>query len=119
MDAMEFCKQLDRICKSHWSCESCPLGDGKCSIRYIGRNRESVVKIVEQWAKDHPAKTRQSEFLKQFPNANLKTITRMLPCSLDETMKPLQCAKYGYLSITCRCDRRRDDYWNEEVTDND
>ena len=71
MDAMEFCKQLDRICKSHWSCESCPLGDGKCSIRYIGRNRESVVKIVEQWAKDHPAKTRQSEFLKQFPNANM------------------------------------------------
>lgn len=24
-----------------------------------------------------------------------------------------------YLSITCRCDRCRDDYWNEEVTDND
>jgi hypothetical protein len=50
MDAMEFCKQLDWICKSH-SCESCPLGDGKCSIRYIGRNGESVVKIVEEWAK--------------------------------------------------------------------
>lgn len=80
---------------------------------------QKMVQIVEQWGKDHPAKTRKSEFLKMFPNANLIIFTRLLPCSLDKTLKPLRCAKYGYLSITCRCDRCRDDYWNEEVTDND
>ena len=74
---------------------------------------------IMRWAKDNPIKTRKGEFLKMFPNAELKVITRLLPCSLDRTLKPLRCAKYGYLSITCRCDRCRDDYWNEEVTDND
>ena len=78
---------------------------------------EETISKVEQWAKDHPVKTRQSEFLKMFPNAYLKTITRLLPCSLDKTLKPLRCAKYGYLSTTCRCDRCRDDYWNEDVSE--
>lgn len=85
----------------------------------LGESIEETISKVEQWAKDHPVKTRQSEFLKKFPDADLSDITRLLPCSLDKTLKPLRCAKYGYLSITCRCDRCRDDYWNEEVTDND
>ena len=78
---------------------------------------QKMVQIVEQWAKDHTVNTRQSEFLKNFPNADLKTIARLLPCSLDRTLKPLRCGKYGYLSITCRCDKCRDDYWNEEVSE--
>jgi hypothetical protein len=114
MDAMEFCKQLDRICKSHVSCESCPLGDGTCSIRYIGRNGESVVKIVEQWAKDHPVKTRQSEFLKMFPNAHKSgRVLDICPQTLNiEYMPPKGCE---YIS----CSACKTDYWNEEVTDND
>lgn len=80
---------------------------------------EETISKVEQWAKDHPVKTRRGEFLKMLPNADLIICTRLLPCSLDKTLKPLRCAKYGYLSITCRCDKCRDDYWNEEVTDND
>ena len=83
------------------------------------KNIKETISILEQWAKDNPFKTRQSEFLKKFPNAYLNTITRLLPCSLDKTLKPLRCAKYGYLSSTCRCDKCRDDYWDEEVTDND
>ena len=121
MDAVEYVKTKYRLCRSKDSCFECPLEDKEnCgyimdTIEYV----EKAVQIVEQWAKDHPVKTRQSEVLKQFPNADLKTITRMSPCSLDKTLKPLRCAKYGYLSITCRCDRCRDDYWNEEVPDND
>lgn len=114
MDAMEFCKQLDRICKSHFSCESCPLGDGKCSIRYIGRNGESVVKIVEQWAKDHPVKTRQSEFLKLFPNAPKSgRVLDICPQNLNiDYMPPKRCENIS-------CGACKTDYWNEEVTDND
>lgn len=81
------------------------------------KNIEETVSIVEQWAKDNPVKTRKSEFEKKFPNADLKIIAHLLPCSLDKTLKPFRCAKYGYLSITCRCDRCRDDYWNEEVSE--
>lgn len=122
MDAVEFFKTVNRLCKNQ-SCRECPVcKDGVCIVMNMVRidgglveSIEETVSEVEQWAKDHPVKTRQSEFLKKFPNADLKTITRLLPCSLDKTLKPLRCAKYGYLSITCRCDRCRDDYWNEEV----
>lgn len=114
MDAMEFCKQLDRICKNHFSCESCPLGDGKCSIRYVGRNGESVVKIVEQWAKDHPVKTRQSEFLKMFPDAKIGKDGALIiyPCAIEKRLSGKKCG--GIF-----CDDCRREYWLEGVTDND
>ena len=118
MDAVEFFQTMNRLCKNQ-GCKECPVcKEGTCmvgfdddSVKFIG---ETIPKI-EQWAKEHHVKTRKSEFLKMFPNADLKTISRMLPCSLDKTLKPLRCAKYGYLSITFRCNRCRDDYWNEEV----
>ena len=127
MDAVEFYKSMKRMCYSGEMCEKCPLYNNfsemgsVCDVLlHIKDEKASRVKsIVEQWAKDHPVKTRQSEFLKKYPDAYLSDITRLLPCSLDKTLKPLRCAKYGYSSITCRCDRCRDDYWNEEVPDND
>lgn len=123
MDTVKFFETVNRLCKNQ-SCEECPVykNDMCCMVGFDDdsiKSIEETVSKVEQWARDHPAKTRQSEFLKKFPDAYLSAITRLLPCSLDKTLKPLRCAKYGYLSITCRCDRCRDDYWNEEVTDND
>lgn len=120
MDAVEYNMTLYRMCQSNeLSCNMCDFKK-LCGIKNSGSTLEDAkeaVAFVEQWSKDHPVKTRQSEFLKMFPNANLKNITRLLPCSIDSNMKPLRCAKYGYLSITCRCDRCRDDYWKEEVSE--
>lgn len=126
MDVVKFFKTVNRICKNQ-GCAKCPVcKEGMCMVMRMARlddtsyeSIEETISKVEQWAKDHPVKTRKSEILKKFPNADLIIFTRLLPCSLDKTLKPLRCAKYGYLSITCRCDRCRDDYWNEEVTDND
>lgn len=124
MDAVDFFKTVNRLCKNQRCCTECPIhknGMG-CMVNADDdsiKSIEETVSKVEQWAKDHPVKTRQSEFLKKYPDAYLSDITRLLPCSLDKTLKPLRCAKYGYSSITCRCDRCRDDYWNEEVPDND
>lgn len=124
MDTVEFFKTANRLCKDQ-GCNKCPAcKEGVCMVMRMIRleddsikSIEETVSKVEQWAKANPIKTRQSEFLKNFPNAYLNTITRLLPCSLDKTLKPLRCAKYGYLSITCRCDTCRDDYWNEEVSE--
>lgn len=122
MDIVEFFKTANRLCKNR-CCTKCPLYKNEACMATCSdvsvKNIEETISKVEQWAKDHPVKTRQSEFLRISPNVDLKIITRLLPCSLDKTLKPLRCAKYGYLSITCRCDRCRDDYWNEEVPDND
>lgn len=122
MDAVKFFKTLNRLCNQ--DCKKCPVcKDGVCMVVFdnnaIKRGIKETISKVEQWAKEHPEVTRKSEFLKMFPNADLKNITRLLPCALDRTLNPLRCVKYGYLSPTCRCDRCRDDYWNEELTDDD
>ena len=130
MDVLEYEKARIRMCRTmilkEGGCEACPLFNGlkrRCGFAAsIAENMDENairknIDIVIKWAKEHPVKTRQSEFLKMSPNADLKIITRLVPCSLDSTLKPLRCAKYGYLSITCRCDRCRDDYWNKEVSE--
>ncbi len=129
MEALEYEKARIRMCRTmikEGGCSVCPLYDGlkfRCMIAasVVSKPDEDAIKKnidkVIKWAKGHPVKTRQSEFLKMFPNADLKIITRLLPCAIDSDMKPLRCAEYGDLSITCRCDRCRDDYWNEEVSE--
>lgn len=130
MKPQDFVKEFSRMCGNYKhrnidnGCVGFPMEENDCwqgAVLDVNRpeNFAKAYDIVAKWSDEHPVKTRQSKFLKMFPNAYLETITRLLPCSLDRTLKPFRCAKYGYLSITCRCDRCRDDYWNEEVTDND
>lgn len=124
MDAVEFYKSMKRMCYSGEMCEKCPLYNNfsemgsVCDVLlHIKDEKASRVKsIVEQWAKDHPVKTRQSEFLKQFPNADL---TRLQPCMIEKDKRPMWCGKYADFGANGCCDECRNDYWNEEVTDND
>ena len=78
---------------------------------YSVENIEETISKVEQWAKDHPVKTRQSEFLKIFPNADIDNI---LPCDLDKNLKRGHCHDDDAGCFYCK-----KNYWNEEVTDND
>ena len=71
MDAVEFVKTLSRMCDAE--CIKCEFWKRRSrweSCNAWQKNHpEEAVEIVEKWAKEHPAKTRQSEFLKLFPNA--------------------------------------------------
>lgn len=119
MDAVEFFKTANRLCKNR-SCRECPVcKDGVCMVMHAFRKDdnddlvksiEETVSKVEQWAKDHPAKTRQSEFLKMFPNADIGNI---LPCNLDKTLLRPHCNDDGGCVICMR------EYWGKEVSDND
>lgn len=116
MDAVEFFKTVNRYCKNqgckkYLACRGdlCMIWPDDDSVKSI----EEMISKVEQWAKDHPVKTRQSEFLKQFPNAVVDEDDGILginPCAIDE-------------SIGCTdgkgCDGCRRKYWLAEVTDND
>ena len=67
MDAVECMKAVTRMLKS---------GTIDCAIqKYISAQKkndyEGMVAAAEQWAKDHPIKTRQSEFLKHYPGARI------------------------------------------------
>ena len=72
------------------------------------------IATVEQWVKDNPFKTRQSEFLKQFPNAKLDSngVLAIRPCDIDSKC----CTDDDYFS---KCGTCAKDYWLTEVPDND
>lgn len=79
MDAVEFFKTVKRLCKNQ-GCNGCPVCKNKtCMVMLIARlygvsdeSIEETISKVEQWSKDHPIKTRQSEFLKMFPKVPMK-----------------------------------------------
>ena len=90
MDAVKFTRAAMRMCNDYYSkCWSCPAGDNtscKLDSSYRAISAEEKVAIVEQWAERHPAKTRQSEFLKLFPYARVKKANGLpivSPCDLD------------------------------------
>lgn len=114
MDAVEFVKTVNRLCKN-LRCKECPVyKEGICTVGfddYSVKSIEETVSKVEQWAKDHPVKTRQSEFLKMFPNAEFcRDVINILPCSIEKEM-----CKYCDNS---KCEECRKDYWLAAVTDN-
>lgn len=116
MDAVEFFKTVNRLCKNQ-SCEECPVykNDMCCMVGFTDnaiKNIEETISKVEQWAKEHPVKTRQSEFLKQFPNATLyRDVISIPPCIMEKEIRE-NCLKSD-------CYECRRDYWLTEITDND
>lgn len=121
MNAVEFFKTANRICEKQRCCKECPIfyKDGRGCI--VGVDDDAIKSIekaapkVEQWAKDHPVKTRQSEFLKRFPNADMQRIYTLFPCVMDQTIRPTRCVKYESFSSPKKCVECRNDYWHEEV----
>ena len=79
MDAIKFVKQLRRMNEQ-----------GVPKKRFIypcaGQETDSpeeVVAEVEEWAKEHPTKTRQSEFLKHYPGARITIDGFLHACPMD------------------------------------
>lgn len=85
MDAVEFYRTFKRMCYKT-DCKDCLL-DQKCRPS-ANVEPEEVVELVEEWAKEHPAKTRQSEFLRMFPNADFcQGVIDISPCNIEKEMR--------------------------------
>ena len=89
MDAVEFIREEIRMCASYQDCTGCPLYDtGYCSVSPKKRTQEEASEIVlrvMKWAEEHPVKTRQSVFLKQYPNARIDSQNIPYICPADRT----------------------------------
>ena len=113
MDAVEYVKQRERMCEHYVHCGDCPVGDyqGCASLNEIPK----MVPIVETWAKEHPVKTRQSEFLKQWHDAEIgyDGLPSIAPCQLYKDMEEKDengvCCKNG------GCAECRRDFWLKEI----
>ena len=113
MDAVEFLKALGRLCNNYLCGDNCPLIDSCDDESDDGYVRK--VQIVEQWAKEHPAKTRQSEFLKQWPDAEVGDdgYPSVAPCQLYKDIEEKD--ENGICCKNCGCDKCRRDFWLKEI----
>lgn len=111
MDAVIYIRDMQRMCKSHISCNGCELKPGNGKSCMEGMDPQKCIFVVEQWAAEHPAKTRQSVFLKQLPNAPIYTNTHNValdPCLIDTTLR-------GHCPTGRGCDICRREFWLAEV----
>ena len=115
MDAVEFLRERRRMCNAQDDCDTCPIGivcaDYFGDHNYSQEKSSGMVSSVEQWAKEHPIKTRQSVFLEQFPNAPIYTNTHNValdPCLIDTTLR-------GHCQTGRGCDICRREFWLAEV----
>ena len=109
MDAVEFLKERTRMCNFYMSvCMNCP-GNKVAYCATLCANAIDLVPIVEQWSKEHPVKTRQSEFLKMWPDAEIGDdgLPDIAPCQLNVGL-----CEYGGV-----CDKCRRDFWLAEIKD--
>lgn len=114
MDAVEFLNEGTRMCNSYEACVDCPMEqtDDCCMVKM---NLKQMISIVEQWVKEHPMKTRQSEFLKQYPDVEISDdgMPSIAPCQLDVGLI------HGKAQKDCEdrgvCDKCRRDFWLKEI----
>lgn len=124
MDAKRFLEEWKRMCESHKdACTLCLTVKYCQCYSYIPSSGEGVLggitniddlmSKVEQWAKEHPRKTRLADFLEKYPNAPLNTngIPALTPWNL------------GYCGDTpcyaCDKDKPLAWCWEQEVDEND
>lgn len=111
MDAVKYLREQARMCAEYALCKGCPIGHGECRTMEA-QEPERIVAIVEEWAKEHPVETRQSRFLKEFPNASVQrdgTID-ICPRYMDKTLK---CKALEDVVKECiECER---EFWGTEV----
>lgn len=118
MDAVKFLEEAKRMCNYTGDCKGCPLETEKNSANCILwatpnaiDNPGEIVSKVEKWAAEHPVKTRQSEFLRMFPNADIDKdgVLIAIPCHIDKNMKKVYCQALN------GCVECRKAYWLAEV----
>ena len=105
MDAVEFIRQVRRMGKQK----------GEAICFKLEEIDTEIVEQVEQWAKAHPEKTRQSEFLKQWPDAEISDdgLPAIAPCQLNVEL--LQCESQKDCENRGVCDKCRRDFWLKEI----
>lgn len=112
MDAVEFLKALER----RRNYKRGP-NDGHCNWAFIyfdHRSHEELVAEVEQWAKEHPAKTRQSVFLEQYPEVAIdeRGVMQLCPKAISAAHRGNngECKNPEKLCIDCRRE-----FWMQEA----
>ena len=93
-------KDLKRMCTAYEICETCPLYNN-CSRP--DRFSDNADEIVDDWVKEHPAKTYAMDFFEKFPNA----------AKTDDGL-PVCCWTHLY-GDEVKCLGECEECWNQEM----
>lgn len=113
MDAVEYVKQRNRMCDYYVSCSECPVGQYKVCASIVGIPK--LTPIIEQWAKEHPVKTRQSEFLKIFPEASMLNDEYLNICPAQISSECRDRETGGCYDPGMDCGKCKHDFWLKEI----
>ena len=111
-DLHRICRQLNEFCSN------CPLGGNDCSLGpdCTVEDVDEINEILLKWCKEHPVKTRQSEFLKMFPNVRIyKGAINICPCTINcdyDCKNKEKCVDFD--CVACK-----KEYWLAEAEEND
>ena len=95
-------------------CSNCPLcsnsnGEGLSCPEFEMYYPEKAIEIVQRWSDEHPQKTFLTEFLKNYPNAELDHGVPKVCLKKLGTVPRCAKTKKGDLHISCyRC-------WNQPI----
>ena len=121
MDAVEFIKERNRMCESFdGGCKGCPAfkaceDELCCAVGpELTLDATAQIVMVEEWSKENPRKTRQSMFLKQWPEAAIDSygVLNLCPAPISKLHRNIygKCAHAGV-----KCDKCRREFWMQEV----
>lgn len=113
MDAVEFLRARRKLCDDNVCGESCPLF--YCCNDDIEDSRIRQVLAVEQWAKEHSAKTRQSELLKMFPEASVLYDEYLNICPAQISSECRDNETGGCYDPGLDCGKCKRDFWLKEI----
>ena len=116
MDAIQFIKEKERMCKDCGSCILCPAWlDDWCAVGLrSGVSPEQQINIVKEWAEQHPRKTRQDVFLEQYPEAetDLNGLLAVCPAPIFRSHRH---DGGGCSDFYKNCAECRREFWSQEV----
>lgn len=100
-------KDLNRMCAFYEDCTECKCRYneyGRCKVCFLPDNLDE---IVDEWVKEHPAKTYAMDFFEKFPNARK-----------NDSGIPNICVKHLYGNLYMKCCNSCGDCWNQEMEEN-
>lgn len=125
MDAVRYLEETRRMCRffSHVACVGCPalINRQNCMFGDVivnyGTKTTDAVAIVEKWSKEHPRKTRNSEFLKHYPDATVDChgMVDICPKAVDKNYIPVNGCCNTHCDGDTSCDECCYEYWMQEV----
>lgn len=120
MDTVKFIEERNRMCRYFDNgCDGCPAFNACKDELCCAVGQESTmdakaqIAIVEDWASEHPRKTRQDIFLEQWPEATIDNgILELCPRMVSAAHRNQygDCETLCESCIDCRCE-----FWMQEV----